>query len=117
MPSADGAGKQCYSARNPCPVCGQGTKGCSRQPSGIHFCRGASAEKGRVVNGFACLGVDPTGEFYQFRLHEERAGRGPPRAARPSREPAPPPATADWGQRHARARRRMTSARLDALAG
>lgn len=45
-----------FSNKQPCPVCGAGTKGCSATAGGLHFCRGTPRDGwrdvGRDDNGF-----------------------------------------------------------------
>ena len=60
-----------FDKRNPCPVCGSGTKGCSvgnkaDYPSGIYFCRGGS-----LSDEFTLLGESKDGVWELYARTEE----------------------------------------------
>jgi hypothetical protein len=111
----EGGGRRRFTRGDPCPVCGTGTKGCSRQDDGLHYCRGTKANKGQTVNGYRCQGPDKNGEFLLFRQPSERRRDGPRPNGRPNGQPDPPPPS-DWPARHEAARNRLAGHHLDALA-
>jgi phage/plasmid primase-like uncharacterized protein len=66
-----------FNANVPCPVCGSGTKGCSRTEGGLVFCRGVFLPNlGDTVNGHAL--VKKGEEFYTYKPDVPRPPR--PRA-------------------------------------
>ncbi len=93
-----------YRASNqrPCPVCGAGTKGCSANADGSHFCRG------EPLAGWKC--VKRGDQFNTYRPHEVQ------RPAPPSILPFPAPAPINWAVAAERFAKRLTDERRGELA-
>ncbi len=114
MNSSNGTVKVRFNVNEHCPVCGTGTKGCSRIAGGadgdVILCRGRTASVGDKVNGRACLKTGD--EWCTFRAEPDPPFRG---RDGPAQESSPPPLF-DWPERHRKAREKLTAARLEALA-
>ena len=97
-----------FTKSRPCPVCGSGTKGCSRSADGPIFCRGAADPP----DGFFDLG--PAAKNPEWRVFKPAtSGDAAPPPARP---PKPPPPVGDWGATADEWRRNLTPAKLAEIA-
>lgn len=89
-----------YAPSRPCPVCGTGSKGCSRTEAGLQFCRGEPADPGAWK---LCSGPDANG-FGHYRPAEDRPDHSvrivTPNTSSATSKPAvntePPAPVKDW---------------------